>query len=203
MIVYRIKASSKDFESNLCLDEETSTLSLDGLEIAADKDTEDVVDMMDSIVSFHAPEEWNLTVFAKDKVNTKTFTKTFQIAEFARHWRNLNLATQIIDGIADEECEVGTFETFIYRASIMLTRDFISNMIRSYRRVKKILLLKDKECPVLNIPLNKDNGVVLNCNHCVSKDAWEKINSVEGAFPCPLCRHKHFTRFNVAYAPQN
>ena len=73
----------------------------------------------------------------------------------------------------------------------------INNLIPTHKRILKEIEIKDKECPVLHIALNADNGVKLRkCEHYISLEAWEKIAYTDGGSDgrskkCPLCRAGH------------
>jgi hypothetical protein len=99
----------------------------------------------------------------------------------------------------DEPCQNCSYDwtdDLVYDwAARQLLTFHIEDLTKYLNVSKKLTLLKDKQCPVLIAPLDKNAIILKKCKHLISQEAWSKISWVkpdDGPGPsckkCPLCR---------------
>ena len=165
----------------------------------------DILDTLNELLSFHSPKAWTIAV---DLSDTKDFVLTMKKHyklddDYAKHHKQIQDASNLLDGIEPEDCcDDAHCLQDVYEPSLRMATNYIKRLYKTSKRQKISLKLKGAECPVLHEALTPENGVILNCDHPISLDAWNKIKpNGPNTIHCPLCRCEHNNKYDVKYHP--
>ena len=160
--------------------------------------------IFNNILNFYTPAKWSIVLILKYGVELR---REFSVEQQAKDIYLKNTSHCEMTGIdkdSDSYCEIvsNAEPDCLWDDSLLsihIQFNILEYMLRKNREEKKFSkVLEGKECPVLpDTKLTTKNGVVLNCDHCLSWEAWQKQNGVL----CPLCRHPHDGKGCVKYRP--